>query len=513
MSSTGGEAICEDSAGNLYVGNVNGLRKSTDGGETWSSTPLADYHRVCALATLASGEIFAGVEPLDPSLPGGVYRTSDGGTSWSSLGLQEWTVCSVLPIDATRLYSGSARGVFRSTDGGATWQHANGGIAETHIKSLLCVDSLTVLAGTDVGVFRSNDNGEMWIESSEGIFPQIITCLMQDHQKNLFAGTSLFSPNGGVFKSTDGGLSWRCSSQDSIKGMYGTVHSLAATKQNTLLASVDWGNIYRSTDEGETWTLMKRFTTRRVADIAADSAGPVYGATGGDGVILSLDDGLTWWVNPNPGLPNRSINCVVARAAHEVFAGALWGVARSTDAGGSWTQASSLPGGSEVVALSVDRQGDVLASTYAGGVFRSTDDGLSWLPDSAGLSGHKVHAFASAGGMTFATDSGRIYRRMSRPLDVSPTDGRMPARISLAQNYPNPFNPSTTIKYELPGSYMVRLSVYDVLGREVSVLVDERREAGIHEVQFEGSGLSSGVYLCRLTAGRFVETRKLVLVR
>jgi len=98
---------------------------------------------------------------------------------------------------------------------------------------------------------------------------------------------------------------------------------------------------------------------------------------------------------------------------------------------------------------------------------------------------------------------------------VSVGDGgiTIPGTHRLLQNYPNPINPTTTITYELPKSSHVRVSVYDILGREVSVLVNERRDAGVHEVKFDGSGLSSGVYLYRLTAGSFVETRKLVLVR
>jgi len=86
-------------------------------------------------------------------------------------------------------------------------------------------------------------------------------------------------------------------------------------------------------------------------------------------------------------------------------------------------------------------------------------------------------------------------------------------RFGLAQNYPNPFNPSTTIKYELPKSSMVKLSVYDLLGSEVSVLVNERRDAGIHEVKFDGSNLASGVYLYRLQAGNFVQTRMCLLLK
>jgi len=83
----------------------------------------------------------------------------------------------------------------------------------------------------------------------------------------------------------------------------------------------------------------------------------------------------------------------------------------------------------------------------------------------------------------------------------------------LEQNYPNPFNPSTTITYALPKSSDVRLSVYDILGREVSVLVNERRDAGVHEVKFDGTNLASGVYMYRIQAGGFVQVKRLLLLR
>ena len=86
-------------------------------------------------------------------------------------------------------------------------------------------------------------------------------------------------------------------------------------------------------------------------------------------------------------------------------------------------------------------------------------------------------------------------------------------RFVLSQNYPNPFNPGTTIRYELPKAAMVRLSVYDILGRQVSVLVNERKNAGSYEVKFDGSILASGVYFYRLQAGSIVQTRKLLLVK
>ena len=85
--------------------------------------------------------------------------------------------------------------------------------------------------------------------------------------------------------------------------------------------------------------------------------------------------------------------------------------------------------------------------------------------------------------------------------------------VTLFQNYPNPFNPSTTIKYHVPRASHVTLSVYDMLGREVAALVREKQEAGLHQVEFEGAGLPSGVYFSRLRAGDVVRVKKLVLMK
>jgi hypothetical protein len=83
---------------------------------------------------------------------------------------------------------------------------------------------------------------------------------------------------------------------------------------------------------------------------------------------------------------------------------------------------------------------------------------------------------------------------------VDRISNNLPQYFSLSQNYPNPFNPSTTIKYELPGAANVKLIVYNMLGEIVTTLVNEQKPAGTYTVQFDGSGLSSGVYFCRFYA-------------
>lgn len=83
----------------------------------------------------------------------------------------------------------------------------------------------------------------------------------------------------------------------------------------------------------------------------------------------------------------------------------------------------------------------------------------------------------------------------------------------LMQNYPNPFNPTTTIRYALPERTQVTLSVFNTLGQQVAAPVNDTQDAGLHEVRFDGSGLASGVYFYRLSAGGFIQTNKLVILR
>jgi len=89
----------------------------------------------------------------------------------------------------------------------------------------------------------------------------------------------------------------------------------------------------------------------------------------------------------------------------------------------------------------------------------------------------------------------------------------LPDQFVLLQNYPNPFNAQTTIRFVLPESQDVELTIYDLLGRRVGILIDEYMQTGAHAINFDGSGLSSGVYFYRLQAGKKVETKRMILLK
>lgn len=148
--------------------------------------------------------------------------------------------------------------------------------------------------------------------------------------------------------------------------------------------------------------------------------------------------------------------------------------------------------------------------SFANVIRDTTTDSLHWTvrPPLATTGNYyfRVRAMNGNGNSGWTDPPGVI----SNVRELSST---VPEVFLLSQNYPNPFNPETRINFQIPTGSDVSLKVYDVLGREVKTLVSERLQPGSYETTFDGSGLASGVYLYRLQAGGFVETKKLLLLR
>ncbi len=122
---------------------------------------------------------------------------------------------------------------------------------------------------------------------------------------------------------------------------------------------------------------------------------------------------------------------------------------------------------------------------------------------------YRFNATASYTNYDFIIDNWMV----TTPTDVEEDDKIVPENFALLQNYPNPFNPSTKITYNIPQRSNVSLKIYDVLGKEIITLVNERKEAGTYNIQFDASKLSSGVYIYSIQAGDFLESRKMILMK
>jgi hypothetical protein len=138
------------------------------------------------------------------------------------------------------------------------------------------------------------------------------------------------------------------------------------------------------------------------------------------------------------------------------------------------------------------------------------------------VDGNQIHVVTDSIGLTYLEESnaaftlrgalvnGMIFGTLT---DIKARGIVLPLQFGLAQNYPNPFNPSTTISYALPTASHVILKIFDLLGREVVTLADEKQSAGFKSAEWNATGFSSGAYFCRLQAGNSVSITKLLLER
>ena len=260
----------------------------------------------------------------------------------------------------------------------------------------------------------------------------------------------------------------------------------------------------------DAWSLQNPAVGVAAGDLvpAANGKSAVFTGRGvGSAAIRAISGSLT--------TVNSGTITVVAGAPKKIR------VETTADGSGVVVPARSLGVGSSMTVFAITRDSldNFLANTPAStwslqNITGSVAAGdLVPSPDtkSAVLTGH------AAGSGTILATSGTLTPVGSGVLTVSivqgVAEGTRPLVYALEQNYPNPFNPSTQIRYQVPGASVVRLAVYDVVGREVSVLVNDRREAGVYEVRFDATNLASGVYFYRLQAGTFVETKRLLLLR
>lgn len=353
------------------------------------------------------------------------------------------------------------------------------------------------------GVYLTTNNGASWVPAGNGLTNHYVRSLVSSGG-NVLAGTY----GGGTFLSSNNGSSW---TNSGLRGW--SVTSFALLGSN-LFAGTDYGGAVFSTNNGATWSYPANNGLSGAAICLAVSGTNLF--AGGVGIFISTNNAASWSA-VNNGLTDLAVECM-AVSGTDLFVGTQdSGVYRSTDNGASWTSANKGLPSAPVTSLAVSGT-NIFAGTMPGGIFLSTDSGISWRAVNTGLpfvaTGITCIAVVQANLFAASVADG-VWRRSISDILTAINENRpaVPAKFDLMQNYPNPFNPTTVIAYQLPTSSFVTLTIFDVLGRKVRTLVNERQDDGNHAVQLDASKLPSGVYFYRLHAGTFTETKKLTVLK
>ncbi len=186
---------------------------------------------------------------------------------------------------------------------------------------------------------------------------------------------------------------------------------------------------------------------------------------------------------------------------------------RSIDNGTTWT-AVQLP----TIPLAVNFA-NMSTGYYCGqsGVIRkTTNGGLNWIQQTSPTTEALKTVYCNDTNNVYAAGNNGIIVRTQNGgsfVGIEPVSNEIPGQFSLNQNYPNPFNPVTRISFDIPVQSFVKLTVYDILGNEISTLIKEDLSAGRYEAEFDATELPTGTYFYRLNAGNFSETKKMILIK
>jgi photosystem II stability/assembly factor-like uncharacterized protein len=541
----------------LFAGTYeSGIFRSTNDGTTWqlASTGLAsdDGHRITALTTVG-GRIIAATR-------GGIYYSTNTGDTWTltSSGLDTRTVSTVFAFDTILVAGTYGAGAYRSTDKGTNWVSVTNGWPSGNVRAF-CRHNGIVFGGNYglTTLYRSTDAGQTWAAVGSGITSRY-THMLAANNNRVFApnaygveitsdggstwntpallfGSSFYcvhgkgnlvfagSSNIGPYLSSDNGVTW-----DTANGWNSGIKpqsTLALTTDSLYLYAGSYNGMYRSSDNGTSWTSLHGGLTDTIVHALCSAKGHLF-AGAQTAIFASTNHGTTWSLLSN-GSPTYRIRSIVSIDSVVLAATEYASVPstfRSTNYGQSWSPVTNGLTELNVVfqTLLVDGR-SVFGGSTTEGVWVSTDLGISWSNISSGLSGpaQRILGLAVTGYNLFAaTRGGTWVRPLTQVVAVDGGENGVPTQMELMQNYPNPFNPTTTIGYTVgAGSGQqtavsrVRLAVYDLLGREVAVLLNEKKEPGVYQVEFKNRGLSSGVYIYRLEAGNSVLTRKMILLR
>ncbi len=396
------------------------------------------------------------------------------------------------------------------------------------LTSVVFIDSLNGWAAGDSGIIiHTPDGGTNWETQYYNDSLNIVNlCFLSDRYGFASAVSNMYEPFGSfLLKTTDGGLNWEAEYMRIGELFVNYVHFLDSL--NGFAAGYP-GFFLRTSDGGGSW----RPVTRDSSIFAGYPPYKIkfYNATYGyacggvrdvTGVIWRTTDGGFSWdtvVDTSSAPPEPlfaiqifdSLNVLVMGGDPEYGASTL----RTSDAGNFWEyETMGILWYPVEVGFRTASEGWAPMGPKIGFLFTS-DSGENWslvpTPDSAYVT--NINFPDSLHGYAVGINGTIIKYTYQKPNEVK-SDGGEIESFHLAQNYPNPFNPTTSISYRVSSAGMVSLKVYNILGKEAASLVNEYKPAGSYTVEFDGSNLSSGVYLYRMRTGEYSAVRKMMLVK
>jgi photosystem II stability/assembly factor-like uncharacterized protein len=330
-------------------------------------------------------------------------------------------------------------------------------------------------------------------------------------------GNEIFavSEEGQIFKTSDFGENWV--TNFTLGANFNKIEFL---NENTGFVLGNNGRLLKTTDNGNSWIVLN-VQSYSYMDIYVKDSASIFVVTTSGTILKSTNYG-NLWIEIASGF--GSLKSITFMDEYGYACGDYGFIIRTTNSGLNW---QNVFDDENIYNLnSIDfvncSTGYAVGIDYAahGIILKTTNNGLNWVSLFSGTSNTLTSVvFTSENTGYVVGSSGTIIKTTTgggEPISIQPLSNTIPEKFMLYQNYPNPFNPVTTIRFSIPtaqNKVYAKLVIYDILGREVKLLLNQFLVPGEYSIEFDASDLPSGVYFYQLQSSSFSMARKMILLK
>lgn len=509
------------------VGDGGLIINTTDGGTNWNKQ-LIQYS-----APFTSGHWLYDIDFRNEmtgwtcGMDGYVNKTTNGGNNWTTITTASFnylfSICFTDDND-TGWVCGRLGTIQKTDNAGINWYTQSTGTSQ-HLNSIV-VDNFG-FPTTNIGWCVGNggtilSSGIVWVAQSSPVTNDLNSVFPLTYEHVFIAGSG-----GTILETTNSGTLWFSKTSGTTEDL----KSIYFVNSSTGYVCGTNGTIKISTDGGDVWTDQTSGTTSTLNSIDFEETIPDNGyAVGENGTIVSTTNGGATWLKESSGstttlfsilvkeIPTMSSTMVTA--IKTVGKLSKYAVKKTVEALPVELSSFSYSLSENNVTLLWQTTGEINNKGFD--IERNTSGNNSWIKIGFAEGYGTINSIREYSFTDRNLSSGKFNYRLKQTdyngnfeyfnLTSEVIIGQ-PGKYQLMQNYPNPFNPVTNLKFQIPKSGFVSLKVYDMIGKELKILINEIKESGYYTVKFDGSSLSSGIYFYSLSYNGKVETRKMMLIK
>ncbi len=520
--------VAATARGSLLVGFGDGrVRRSTDGGTTWSDVAAPTTGIGSLVSTLADGTLLAFDPDGDPAADEMIARSTDDGATWGAISLpgvddRAWTAVSMPGGDI--LLGTRTAGARRVNGGWSTSASWNSGLSCVLFRHLV-IDRWGRMYGDDLGrLFRSTDGGVDWTPLRGGLDPTAASVQVTPTGAVLaIVATAADSDVHGIVRSTDNGATWSTATwsgtdtplsfvmREIVSGPGGVLYAMSSR----ISGPPGLGGLLRSTDDGGSWDRVRWAGDPGISLITAllaEDGGTLLAGTSDYGLIR-IDPTTASVVpvasfGPADGLdvaPDRGVRFLLRQGDVILAVTSDARMMRSVDAGATWVTAGRSADLHTPRSLALDSTG--VLWLVANHTARSTDAGATWLLSDWGTHNPEALTVDDHGSVYLSCFEGVFTLGASSSVRSAGSE----SSLRMLEVGPNPAGSRATLELAIDRATSARAALFDLEGRRLRPLFDGYLESGHHRLELDLSGIADGVYLVRLETDGGSATRSIVV--